>query len=285
MTTDHVAPPIGHLVQIAAGGDRPPVHCVHPASGSSFVYAGLARALGPGRPVLGFDAPGLDDGGDPVDDFHTLAAGYTAHLLADRPRSTGNPAAPQQPGFRLLGWSMGGMLAFEMARRLTAAGAEVAALIIIDAAVPERMPLPSERDILARFLADLIELAPFEAPGLDRILTEVPATVDPATAFARIERERILPEELEAEFLLERYRVFRAHIQAIFDHQADEPYDGDLVSIRASDSPAQHARWERVSRQVREHVLTGTHHSIWTGTSFVQLTGIVRAALDSVADR
>ncbi|MEU6788771.1 amino acid adenylation domain-containing protein [Nonomuraea angiospora] len=116
----------GPMVRLAAGrGDRP-LSCVHPGGGSAAWYAALAHALPPGRAVLGFELPGAYGTGDPLTSIEDIAAEYVAALLCERPEG---PHA-------LLGWSLGGMIAFEMARQLRASGHVVDPLILIEPTLP-----------------------------------------------------------------------------------------------------------------------------------------------------
>jgi len=123
----------------AAGTGRPPLFLAHPAGGSTFVYRGLVELLGPDQPVYGLDR--FPDGG-PV----TERAARYADLI--RATATGP--------YRLGGWSFGGVLAYETARRLVAAGEQVDTLVLLDAGLP--VPVSAERAaqlLTDRFLAFL----------------------------------------------------------------------------------------------------------------------------------
>jgi len=97
------------------------LYIVHPAGGFVFMYYGLAEFL-PNVPIIGFQDPALVKAG--VKPFKTVpaaAAAYTEKLLERQ------PSGP----YRIAGWSMGGQIAFEMARNLSLSGKDVT-LIIID---------------------------------------------------------------------------------------------------------------------------------------------------------
>ncbi len=111
----------------ADGRDRPPVVLVHPAGGNVLCFAALARRLGEERPVWALQAPGLEPGGEPLERVEALAE---RHLVAVR------AALPRGP-YLLAGWSFGGLVAWEMACRLRAAGEEVQLLALLDTRVPE----------------------------------------------------------------------------------------------------------------------------------------------------
>ena len=91
----------------APGG---PSSCVHPVGGNVLCYRELARALDPDRPVYGSRPPG------------------TTRARAGRPGRHGDAlprgdARVQPDGPYLLGgWSLGGVVAFEMARQLIRRG-------------------------------------------------------------------------------------------------------------------------------------------------------------------
>jgi thioesterase domain-containing protein len=125
------------IVPLQPEGTAPPLFCVHASSGSAYSYLELARLLGADRPVYGIEAPGFDGDREPVRSLPALSAEYTGTLRTFRPDGD----------FLLLGWSLGGIIAFDMARRLTAAGARVRQVVMVDVSVPRVAELPSEKEI------------------------------------------------------------------------------------------------------------------------------------------
>lgn len=110
------------LVALRSGGANVPLFLIHPAGGSPFSYLGLARRLGTGQPVYAFRDPHLSSGGGAFGSVEEMAAEYVRELVAFRP---GGPYA-------LGGWSLGGMVAFEMASQLAEQGREVSLLLMLD---------------------------------------------------------------------------------------------------------------------------------------------------------
>jgi len=133
----------GPLVVLAPGGDRPPIVWVHAAAGTVTAYAEVARRLrdaAPDRPVWALQAPA-----DLPSTLEELAAGHAAALRA---------AQPEGP-YHLAGWSFGGVVAFEMARQLRSAGAEIAPVVLIDSRAPGAIEIPADLpSLLAAFAAD-----------------------------------------------------------------------------------------------------------------------------------
>src|SRR5262249_23036704 len=109
-----------------AGGASPPLFCVHPIGGEVLCYRDLARALGAQRPVYALQAPGVDGRSAPLQSVEEMAAHY---LTAMRTVQAHGP-------YFVGGWSVGGLVAFEMARQLEIEGEEVGLLALIDSLPP-----------------------------------------------------------------------------------------------------------------------------------------------------
>lgn len=114
------------LVPLGETGRGRPVFCVHPVGGSALGYSGLADALAGTRPVFGLQASGLDAGEPLAASLEAMAAAYLAEVRARQ------PAGP----YTLLGHSFGGLVAFEMARQLEAAGERVERVVMLDTSSP-----------------------------------------------------------------------------------------------------------------------------------------------------
>ena len=157
------------LTPAAAGARRQetrrarPLFCVHPAGGNVLCYAELARALGPDQPLYGLQLPDPARLG-PVPTVEAMAAHYLAELPA---------VAPTGP-YALSGWSLGGAIAYEMARQLRAAGEAVELLALIDPAPLPRPPPAAETApgkaagdsrLRAQFLRDLVALSAVAGNG------------------------------------------------------------------------------------------------------------------------
>src|SRR5262249_39074683 len=109
----------------------------------------LARHLGQDQPFYAFQARGLDnDTQEAVSDVETMAEQYIEAMRRVQ------PVGPYQLG----GWSMGGIVAFEMARQLHALGQSVSLLALLDTVLPDyRARSLKENDpaLLMSFVLDL----------------------------------------------------------------------------------------------------------------------------------
>ncbi|HWL42384.1 MAG TPA: SDR family oxidoreductase [Ilumatobacter sp.] len=118
------APPAQrHLVPISTSGAGRPLYVVHGAGGNVLFLGSFGRALGE-RPVYGFQAHGVDADERPDDTFAAMADRYVAELRAHAPGP-----------YLLGGYSGGGLVALEMARRLQADGEQVDVVVLFDSPV------------------------------------------------------------------------------------------------------------------------------------------------------
>ncbi|SIR32013.1 nonribosomal peptide synthetase DhbF [Rhizobium sp. RU20A] len=116
----------GPLIKLGDGPgeatNRPPVFAFHPVGGAPFGYLGLAEALTDKRAVYGLQASGLDAGEAVAETLDAMVENYMAAMRSVQPKGP----------YALVGHSFGGLLAFEITRRLEATGEAVERLVMID---------------------------------------------------------------------------------------------------------------------------------------------------------
>ncbi|MET0645777.1 MAG: amino acid adenylation domain-containing protein [Pyrinomonadaceae bacterium] len=138
-------PSLALLAPLRDEGDGPALFLPHAGGGHVMCYAELARHMPAGR-VIGIQARPPESGLVFHTDIEAMAAEYVEAVRA---------AQPSGP-YMLGGWSMGGVIAFEMARRLREQGEEVALLALIDAEAPLVKKFEQNRTILlATFSRDI----------------------------------------------------------------------------------------------------------------------------------
>jgi thioesterase domain-containing protein len=106
--------------------------------------------------VYGLESPALSDGGVVASSLAGLVTDYSQRILAVQ------PAGP----YALAGWSMGGVIAFEIAQCLEKAGADVSLLVLLDAPFAIAADGPSgEAELAARFVADAAHSLSLDTSG------------------------------------------------------------------------------------------------------------------------
>jgi acyl transferase domain-containing protein/thioesterase domain-containing protein len=118
------------LVTIQRGNGCTPFFCVHGAGGNVLNFRDLSRAMGAGQPFYGFQARGIDGILRPHETVEEMGRAYLEEVRALQPHGP----------YMLGGYSGGGLVAFEMARRITDSGECVDLLALIDTFRPQ-MPV------------------------------------------------------------------------------------------------------------------------------------------------
>ncbi len=109
------------LQPLRASGKLPPLVFIHDVDGSAKPYTALVAQLGEDQPCYAITARGLADSAACHLSVEEMAGAYVEAL---RVFDAHGP-------YRLLGYGFGGLVAFEMARQLTAAGAAVPLLVAL----------------------------------------------------------------------------------------------------------------------------------------------------------
>lgn len=238
------------LVPIRAEGTRAPFFCVHPVGGNVLCYATLARQLGPEQPFYGFQSPVF--GSEP--ELHTieaLAGHYLSHLRL----------VQAQGPYRLGGWSMGGVIAFEMARQLSETGERVRVLALIDSYAPQSIDRPEQIDLLRLFVEDIEGTCGrslgFSLDELRQLSLEI-----------LLEKARVLelvPDELGLTEMQELFALYRANLSALLAYEP-RAYTGEVTIFRSAASEIELARgWMPYAANLEVIEIEGDHYSIING--------------------
>lgn len=161
-------------VPLTDGPGKTPLFVFPGAGGNPFYLMELGRFMKGHRPLIGFQAPGLDGKSEPLRSMEAYAEKYLAGVRAAQPRGP----------YYFLGHSFGSHLAYELTRRLVNQGETVARFIVIDTAGPviDHNPIDTERE----FPEWILELANVAQSMLGR-----PVEVDEAYLRGHDEEEQI----------------------------------------------------------------------------------------------
>jgi thioesterase domain-containing protein len=263
------------LVPIQTTGPGLPFFCVHPAGGDVLCFAALARHLGPGQPFYGLRSRGLAEGETPLERIEDMAALYVEELRRVQ------PAGP----YRIGGWSLGGLIAFEMARQLREAGvpAEDVELLILDSSPRVAgTEEPSRLDILldvARYVETLWnrplglaaeDLEPLDPEGRLDLLVQ------------RLRAADLLPPEAGEAGIRRIVEVYAANTRAVRAY-APGRWAGRVTVFRAGED-SDDLGWREISDgPVEVHTVPATHLTMLVEPAVARLAQQIRKRLEGAA--
>jgi thioesterase domain-containing protein len=258
----------GPLVPLQPAGDRPPLYFVHASSGSVFAYMPLASRLGGDQPFYGLEAPGLNAGEAPVERTEEMAARYVAAIR------TAQPDGP----YRLGGWSIGAIVALEMARQLLAAGEAVDRLVLLDSGWYRVDDPATPLKALRWFVDDVAHLAGCRPPEVEDVLA-LPAETRLRRLRERLVELGLVPAEVDQAAFERRAAVQTANTMGTFTFRP-RPYPGEAVLLVA-ESCSFDVRWLPLVRGgLRVEVVPGNHYTILQPPLVDVVAARVRALLD-----
>lgn len=213
------------LVCLQTGIDsaQTPLFFIHPSGGLALCYAELARRLAPALPFYGLQARGIDGVTAPRSSITAMAESYIAAIRIVQPHGP----------YILGGWSMGGLIALEMAQQLQIAHEQVQLVVLLDTPVKQQGLAPealTDSDLAWAMLGPELGISAeqFELIALSERL--------PQLLQLALERHYFPPG-----FTLTQFQhfitMFRTHAQACWDY-IPRPYTGDVVLLRASETLA-----------------------------------------------
>ncbi len=242
------------LVPIQPAGTKAPLFVLPPIGGTVYFYRALAQALGPDQPVWGLQSPGLDGDERPIDDLETLAEHFLAAIAPVR--RAGAPV-------HLAGASMGGVVAFEMARALSARGEAVGLVALLDTVAASASAAIDDRAALMAMVHMLSE-------GRFRIPPEQLMGLSPdeqvERVFAEAAAHGISTEGVSRERIARLRAVIEANLKARAGYR-ERTFDGELVFCRAEvrrpgepDHPED--SWLPLAKGVERIDVPGDHESM-----------------------
>ncbi|MFA1551823.1 amino acid adenylation domain-containing protein [Actinomadura chokoriensis] len=254
------------LLPIRTSGSRPPVFFVHPAGGLAWPYLQFQRHLGPDQPVYGLQARAFTQSELPGS-VTEMAEDYLEHIRSVR------PSGP----YHLVGWSLGGLVAYEVAVRLQAAGESVGLLALIDSYHGQDLA-GDEREILHELLqgigVDAAAIAPDGNPDMKQIM-EILADRDDALA------------TLDEDDLVNVYRNYENGLRQAEEYRPGR-FRGDVVFFtalqgRVEDSPTGRGNWgPLVEGEIEDYPIDVEHHLLMDPGPAAEMGAVLAAKLDKL---
>jgi len=162
------------LVTLRDSGAQPPLCCIHASGGQVTAYLRLGALLGDQQPLYAIQSRGLDNVSREHASVESMATDYATIIQS----------LPHPAPYRLLGWSMGGIVAHAVAEELERRGALVDRVGLIDPVNVARSISPVGDVAFA--LAAIIHDAQREAPDLEVLCELVGACASDANPRAAL---------------------------------------------------------------------------------------------------
>ncbi|MFJ6000412.1 amino acid adenylation domain-containing protein [Streptomyces sp. NPDC092370] len=223
-------PGLDVLFTLRPAGDRAPLWCPAPATGLGWRYAALRAHVPEGVPIHALQAPNLA-GGPAVDVLEQLVDVHLAELTRVQPHGP----------YRLLGWSLGGVVAQALACRLQARGEAVELLALLDS-----------------YVGDADEDGDGDAPA------------DPAAVNAAVDGLGLDEPTVAA------MRTNRAAAAGLLSAFSPAYYRGTLLHFRASDAPRPAEDWAAYTDgEVVVHTVAEDHDSLLDPSSLRKIATVL----------
>lgn len=208
------------LIRIQSGGPGQPFFCAHPIGGGILCFHDLALNLGPDQAFYGLQSQGMDGRPPSYNRISDMATHYIKEL---------REVQPEGP-YLLGGWSMGGVIAFEMALQMKAEGQEVSLLALLDTIAPAQDITPAqvtEAELLGEFLTDL-------GVPLDEFL-KLKSEDQFAYALEEGKKAKRFHQDVEPAHIRHYFEVFRNNVEALRNY-IPRPYPGSMTLLCARDA-------------------------------------------------
>jgi amino acid adenylation domain-containing protein len=287
------------LVALRGSGSRSPFFCVHPAGGIVYCFHELARHLPIERPFFALQAPGLDGEREPFDCVETMAESYVQAILRARPEGP----------YHLGGWSLGGLIAFEIARQMAARGLDVGTVAMFDTAAPAARGRSGMAHAVTSSLRELCREAAAllsDDPRDERLMFQLAHELargfggDPRRLVGQLraiaperrldhvlkffELDRVYHLETSPQRVRQLWNVLRANLVAAARYQP-EPFVGRVLLFRADqrrDAGSGGLGWETLALGgVTVHSVAGDHASILKAPAVAHMATVLEAELEA----
>jgi thioesterase domain-containing protein len=243
-----------HLVPLRAEGNSAPLFLIHETTGAVTAYISLSQLLNEDVPVYGLQATDATE----VASLENLA---TQHLQAIRRMQ------PQGP-YRLAGWSLGGILAYEIARQLLVAGESVEFVGMIDSYCPTLLDADSltksEVETLLIYVRwHMSHVDGQMSPVGEEKLRDLANQNDIAHVFEQCRQSGFLPSEITIEAMQRLLKTMHHLARLALQYRPKPSRLSVQLYISGEHEENQSRGWESImGDQLRVRRIGGTHDSI-----------------------
>ncbi|MBN8624453.1 MAG: amino acid adenylation domain-containing protein [Planctomycetes bacterium] len=289
LATHDVRSELAPLIKLRGGRRLRPLFLIHSLGGDAWIYRHVIEDLPGDYAVFGLQIPGLDGSGAPADTIETAATEFLEHVRSVQPHGP----------YRLAGYSSGGLLALEMARKLEAAGERAEFIGLIDSGLPTKIENQVPIARTSRWCGFVRSV-----PSLVRELWSMPrdqrlrrvhsfllrllrrnkdAEADAGEALTERDIRECFAEDISV-FSPERLELIRRHFDAIERYEPSS-YAGDAHLFRSTRQPVFGTQsptlgWERlIAGRLTVTNIFGAHAVLMKRPHATELANALDAAL------
>ncbi|RCJ23045.1 non-ribosomal peptide synthetase [Nostoc sp. ATCC 43529] len=285
----HYSQNLSPLVAIQPHGSKKPLFFVHPVGGNVFCYYELASYFGLDRPFYGLRSLGFDGESKPYTSIEDMASAYISAIRVIQPEGS----------YLLGGWSMGGVIAFEMATQLQKQGQKVGLLALLDSQAPISKTQSidinyyDQDKVLIDLAQDIASSTRDENLNLDHLNTlytnlrklKPEEKLDYFWQQARI--FKFFPQYLERQHFHHLWEVFQNNSQALIDYNPKKSVNSILL-LCASKSVTHNnlnSDWQIFSTQPVQIInIPGNHYTMLRKPGIYQLQKAINKYLEKIEE-
>ena len=252
------------LVPIKYKGNKPPLFCIHPSGGNVLCYQDLAYQLDLDQPVYGLQSFGLNPENQPHTSIEQMASYY---IQAIQTVQANGP-------YFLMGWSLGGIVAFEMAQQLSHQGEQIAFLASVDA-----NPLFTTSELENN---DAVFMVWMLGESLEPCLEAIKQLEPQEKLIYVLEQARqknLVSEDVDLTQIQHLLEINKLNIQSLGNYQP-QSYLGSIIVIQASETNTDLASvWNELVEKVDAYMIPGNHYNLVTTPQVQRLAQILQKYL------
>lgn len=225
----------------------PNIYCIPPVIGSGIVFLNLASQLQGKANLYGFDYPGFHNFDEKVDSVQEIAEVFVGQLLEK---------FPDEQEYKLLGYSLGVLISFEMAKILENQGKKLS-LIFLDR--PEQLP---------KILDKIYQLSDAELESLF------------------ISEFGFIKADMGEERYLQVKELFKHNLTlGIQIKKADGVVDADITAIQSEKSRTMEGWENHTNGNFIHEVVSGNHYEVLTETNMPMVKQIVSRVINKSKEK
>ncbi len=257
------------LLAIRKSGHTSPLFCFHPGVGLGWSYSRLITVIDPWVPIYALQARGLDQKDSVATSLSEMIEDYLEQIRI---------VQPQGP-YHLLGWSFGGLVAYEAAARLRQEGDAIRALILLDA-FPSLKESADSR--LNKSTLDKTLIEELNGDASDKLQASAPINNDRTRLKLLLHEDPIFAQMDDLQ--LERIVSVIENNARLSSGYTPSQFDGDMVLVIATlrDNIRSPDLWRQyLSGEIHTHYLHCSHEDMTKPGHISSLGVIINRYLES----